>query len=273
VRRGDLVLDLGAGAGALTAPLVNSGARVIAVEGDAAAASRLRRRFGHANVTVVEHDLLDVPLPRRAFRVVASLPFSITTPLLGRLLDPPGACLERAALVVEWGAGKRVCDPRPADPRLLWWAARFDLRLRRRVAAENFSPSPAVHAAMLVAVRRAPPLVPRRDLAPFARLLETAFKSRRAPVAEALAPVFSKRQLRRLLHDLIVDPQTPIAQMRIEQWTAINTAMIALVDPARWPTARPTWSRASSAGPHGAGKRSAQRRRGGRGSDQRRRRS
>jgi len=126
---------------------------------------------------------------------------------------------------------------------------------------------------MLVAVRRAAPLVPARDQAPFARLLETTLKRRRAPVAEALAPVFSKRQLRRLLHELSVDPQTPIAQVSVEQWAAITTAMVALVDPARWPNARPSWSRTPSAGPHRAGKRSAQSRGGGRGSRQRRRRS
>jgi len=50
------VLDLGAGAGALTAPLVGAGARVVAVERDPALASRLRRRFAPADVTVVEQD-------------------------------------------------------------------------------------------------------------------------------------------------------------------------------------------------------------------------
>lgn len=246
VRRGDLVLDLGAGAGALTAPLVRAGARVVAVERDPTLALRLRRRFADADVTAVEQDLLEVPLPRRAYRVVASIPFSITTPLLGRLLDPTVSCLERAALVVEWGAAKGVSDPRPADPRILWWSARFDLRIARRIRAESFSPSPEVDAAVLVAVRRAPPLVPRRESAPFARLLTTAFMSRRAPVAEVLAPIFSKRQLHRLLRDLSINPQTPIGLLRIEQWAAINAAMVALVDPARWPRGRPGWSRAAS---------------------------
>ena len=70
---GRLVLDLGAGHGAITAGLVATGARVIAVERDCRLAARLRRRFdGQPQVRVVESDLRLVPLPRRDFLVVAS---------------------------------------------------------------------------------------------------------------------------------------------------------------------------------------------------------
>lgn len=249
VRRGDLVLDLGAGAGALSAPLVRTGARVVATERDPALGARLRRRFGHTDLRALEHDVLDMPLPRRSYRVVASIPFSITTPLLGRLLDPIDSNLERAALIVEWGAGKRLSQRRPGDPRILWWRARFELRVARRVSPESFSPPPAVDAALLVAAWRAPPLVPRGEQAPFARLLASALEAPRAPVVDALAPVFSARQLRRLLRELSIDPQTPGSLLAIEQWAAINAAMVTLVDPARWPRGRPWWSRASATAP------------------------
>lgn len=244
MRRGDLVLDLGVGTGTLTAPLVRAGARVVAVERNPALAARLRRRFNRANVAVLERDVLDVPLPGRSYHVVASVPFSVTTPLLDRLLDQPDSPLEQAALVVEWGAGKRVSHHRPADPRILWWRARFDLRVAGQIRAQSFRPAPRVDAAVLVAVRQASPIVPRREQTPFARLLAKAFPTRRAPVGEALAPIFSKRQLRRLVSDLGIDREMPIGLLGIEQWAAINATMMALVDPARWPRASPGWSRA-----------------------------
>jgi len=241
VRHGDLVLDLGAGAGALTAPLVRAGARVVAVERDPALAKRLRRRFSDADVTVLEQNALEVPLPRRGSRVGASTPFSITTPLLGRLLDPAGSSLQRAALVLEWGAARRVCDTQPAHPRILWWSARYDLRVARRIPAKRFSPPPRVDAAELVATRRAPPLVPAGEQPAFARLLAKALKTPRAQVADALLPIFSKRQLRRLLRELGIDRQTPIGHLRIGQWAAISAAMVALVEPTHWPRGRPPW--------------------------------
>src|SRR5262245_27577607 len=66
----DLVFDLGAGLGAITAPLARIGARIIAVERDPRLAARLTRRLAdHPNVSVITADALTVPLPRRPYLV------------------------------------------------------------------------------------------------------------------------------------------------------------------------------------------------------------
>jgi 23S rRNA (adenine-N6)-dimethyltransferase len=71
---GDLVLDLGAGRGAITAALAGAGSRVIAVELDPRLAAGLRRRFAaEPLVRVVEADLRRFRLPRREFLAVACL--------------------------------------------------------------------------------------------------------------------------------------------------------------------------------------------------------
>ncbi len=131
VAPGDLVLDVGAGTGALTAPLVAAGARVIAVELHPGRAAALRRRFAGDDVVVVHADAADLRLPRRPFRVVANPPFARTTAILGRLLAPgipPGAGRRGGAAgrgpALGRGPGARgralVPDlrrrPRPPDP-------------------------------------------------------------------------------------------------------------------------------------------------------------
>jgi 23S rRNA (adenine-N6)-dimethyltransferase len=111
VAPGDLVLDVGAGHGAITAALLEVGARVVAVELHAKRVAFLRERFEGCRVTVVRADATDLRLPRRAFKVVANPPFAATTALLRRLTSPSSR-LERASLVLpawaatRWAAGR-----------------------------------------------------------------------------------------------------------------------------------------------------------------------
>jgi 23S rRNA (adenine-N6)-dimethyltransferase len=145
--RGDLVLDIGAGDGALTAPLVDLGARVIAVELHPARAAALRRRFGDT-VRVVEADAADLRLPRQAFRVVANPPWSITDPLLRRLLRP-ASLLVRADIILKRSATRR-------------WAAVGRTRAHRletgpAVPRHAFRPSPPIDGRVLIIRRDAQP--------------------------------------------------------------------------------------------------------------------
>lgn len=177
---GDLVLDLGAGAGALTGPLLGTGARVLAVERDPRLAGVLARRFPAAGV--VGGDLRAVPLPRRPYAVVANPPFGATGALLARLLDDPRSSLRRAELVVQLGVARQLTGP-PRGPRDGWRAVRFRATLVRRVPPGAFRPAPSVQAAHLSLVRRSLPAGTERRLE---RLVGAAWADRRAPVRRVL---------------------------------------------------------------------------------------
>ena len=98
IGRGDLVVDLGAGDGALTAALVDAGARVVAVELHPARLATLRARFAGDPVKVVGADISTVRLPRRPYRVVANPPWSLAERVRASLLRSPP--LVRADLVL-----------------------------------------------------------------------------------------------------------------------------------------------------------------------------
>jgi len=151
VRPGELVLDVGAGTGAVTAALVGAGARVVAVELHRERATALRRRFSDRDVTVVETDAIDLRLPRRPFRVFANPPYAITSPLLRRLLHP-GSRLVAADLVLQRQAARRWAG---ADaPGRRRWAKEFDVRLGLRIPRSAFHPYARVDHVVLVVRRR-----------------------------------------------------------------------------------------------------------------------
>jgi 23S rRNA (adenine-N6)-dimethyltransferase len=150
ITRGDCVVDVGAGLGALTAPLVAAGARVIAVEAHPERAARLRERFGRA-IVVVQADAGDLRLPRRPYHVVANPPFEITAALLGRLLQR-GSRLISAQLVLQRPVVRRWTGPKaPGRHR---WERTFVVSAGSRIPRVAFRPAPPTDAQVLVISRR-----------------------------------------------------------------------------------------------------------------------
>jgi 16S rRNA (adenine1518-N6/adenine1519-N6)-dimethyltransferase len=186
LRPGESVLDVGAGAGALTLPCaraVQPGGEVQAIELDPALAARLRAARV-PGVRVVQGDALALPLPR-CDAVVANPPFRIAAPLLLRLLD---AGFGRAVLVLPRELAERLRAARGAERY-----GRLSVQVQARAAVEELFPAPRAAFAppprVPCSVVRLAPRAPGCDPALLDLVLEHAWASKARTLRHALAPL------------------------------------------------------------------------------------
>jgi 23S rRNA (adenine-N6)-dimethyltransferase len=151
VRPGELVLDIGAGEGALTGHLLAAGARVVAVELNAGRVRVLRRRFPDAKVLPV--DAARLRLPARPFRVVANPPFDLSAELLWMLLARDSR-LAAADLVLQRAVVRKYVARGTAAGVA---ARRFSMTAGLALPRRAFQPPPRVDCAVLIVRRRGRP--------------------------------------------------------------------------------------------------------------------
>lgn len=146
VRAGELVLDIGAGDGAISDRLLRAGARPVAIELHPQRLARLRAKYEGTAVRVVRANITELRLPRQPFVVVSNPPFATTTSLLKLLLAPDSRVL-RAELVVPHHVAARWASGRGADAYR--WESRFEATLTERVPRSAFRPAAPDDAAVL----------------------------------------------------------------------------------------------------------------------------
>ena len=219
---GDLVLDIGAGNGLISTALVRRGARVQAIERDPSLAERLRAKFATwPSVTVVETDVLAMPLPAEPFCVVANIPFGITTKILRRLLD---AGLARADMIVQAEVARKRGTGGRGTLLNAGWEPWFEFRTGARIPAAAFRPRPQVDAAVLIVTRRNPPLVDPASRRDYVGFVTAAFEGARPTVASALARAIPRTRFAGLARELGFGADALPSQLDVHHWAGLFRA-------------------------------------------------
>lgn len=178
---GALVVDLGAGAGALTRAAAARGARVLAIELDPHYARALRTHApAWGDVHVVAGDALRVPFPRERFHLVSNAPYGIGTKLVRRVLQEAHG-LERGVLVLQRETALRLAG---GGRFAAAWAPWFELRAHGRIPPRAFRPAPSVESALLTIVPRPVPLLSPAAFASYDAFLTRLFSGRGNTLAE-----------------------------------------------------------------------------------------
>lgn len=235
----DLVLEIGAGKGAITLLLAEKAGKVLAVENDPIFCEILHKKAArYSNITIIQKDVMKTNLPRQPFCVVSNIPYAITTPILEKLLGHPGNALQRALLMVEEGAAKRFTADPITNPKILTWRMWFHMAIVQKVSRRNFSPPPNVDSALLSIRRKCHPSVPPHQQPIFTALANYGLKHPDWSMDAALRGIFTRPQLKRLVKHIGVDQHSPIGSLDEDQWGIVFQTMAQYVPSFRWPKMR-----------------------------------
>lgn len=219
----DLVLDLGAGPGALAFMLAEMVAGVIAIEWDKGLASFLKEQAdnqGYSHLHVIEGDVRRLNLNKichqlwgekittngggGSIKVVANLPYYLTTPLLFQLLQGEGPKIKLLVLMVQLEVARRIiAEPGGKDYGTLSLLCRYytETEFLFKVSRNVFYPPPAVDSAVVLLRSLPEPAFRVQDEGIFWGIVRAAFQKRRKMLGNALDGVggLNKQEWERLL--------------------------------------------------------------------------
>lgn len=237
LRGGDLVVEVGAGAGGLTAELAARAGWVVAIEIDPGLAGIAESYLADRhNVTLLRGDALQSKsaispelesVLRQALargsgdlKLVANLPYDIATPLLLNLLvgDLP---FRRCCFTVQAEVADRfLAEPGSAEYGPVSVVSQYFCRLRRvvRVPPQAFWPIPQVESAMLRMDPRPDPNWPSSDRAAFAALVRACFNYRRKTLGHSVRRLDPSGRLLGGLEAAGIDPSLRPEDIDVARW-------------------------------------------------------
>ncbi|MEC7839634.1 MAG: 16S rRNA (adenine(1518)-N(6)/adenine(1519)-N(6))-dimethyltransferase RsmA [Chlamydiota bacterium] len=231
IQPSELILEIGPGPGALTEQLLNSQASVIAVEKDRDLCRLLPRLSEHPGaLKVCQADIMDFPIHdtlksllknQQKAKVVANLPYHLTTPILEKIV-PMRDTLSKVVVMVQDEVARRfTAKPGTSDYSSFTVFLNYyaDCHYAFQVKRNSFHPAPKVDSAIVVLDLKQPPKV--SDETRFFNLTRTAFQMRRKMLRRSLIGVYPKETIVYALEQLNMDPHTRPEQLSLEQFVEL----------------------------------------------------
>ncbi len=221
VKKGDEVLEVGPGLGALTDLLLDRGAVVTAVEYDKRLVEDLAKNYGTESFKLVEGDILQFNLSslEPSYKVVANIPYYLTSKLLRKLLESDNKP-SLIALLVQKEVAERIAA-KPGSMSTLSVSAQFyaQVALKELVLAQFFEPAPKVDSQIIQLKPRGESLY-AVDEAKFFCLVKSGFGERRKKLINSLSGGLgmTKEKVRKITAESGLSENSRAQELSLDQW-------------------------------------------------------
>ena len=234
VSKDDLIIEIGPGLGTLTKELLDRAGKVICIELDKRMIEILNDRFSmYDNFKVLNDDVLKVNLKEliaeekvKTTKIVANLPYYITTPIIMKLLEERLDIETITVMIQKEVADRLVTEPGTGDTGAITYAIHYYTNPKRVLEVPNtaFIPEPKVDSTVINLEVLKEPKVAVKDEKKLFDVIKTAFMQKRKTLLNALAnsnKYGSKEQICKTLELLSIDNRVRPEKLTLEEFAKI----------------------------------------------------
>ena len=229
VNEDDLIIEIGPGLGSLTSKLADNAKKVVAIELDQNMIEILKERFSlYKNVEIIHGDIMKVDLKEiigeeKNVKIVANLPYYITTPIVMKLLEE-NLKMKSITVMVQKEVGERFCAiPGGKEYGAITVSINYysDSKIVLDVPKDNFNPIPEVDSCV-VQLKLKKNHIELKDKKLFFRLIKIAFSQRRKNIGNSLTGIgMTKQEVKEMLQALSLDINLRAENLSINQYAQI----------------------------------------------------
>ena len=236
VEKEDVVLEVGPGLGEMTLALARQVEKVIAVEIDPKLVAILNKKMkDYPNVEVVKGDILKVDFRQflkregHPIKVVANLPYQISTPLLFRFIESKEAFSTFTLMLQREVAERMVAPPgrKEYGPLSIFIQIFLDVSIRFFIKPSAFFPPPKVESAVVHMVWKEKPMIETNDEEWFKRVVRACFGYRRKTLVNALkhSELFLPEPVELKMEAIGIDPRRRPETLTIQEFAGLAEAL------------------------------------------------
>lgn len=235
ISKDDLVIEIGPGLGTLTKELLARAGKVICIELDKRMIEILTDRFAmYENFKIINDDVLKVNLHELIekeklvnTKIVANLPYYITTPIIMKLLEERLDIETITVMIQKEVADRLVTKPGTGDTGAITYAINYYTNPKRVLEVQNtsFIPAPKVNSSVIQLEVLQEPKVKVENESKLFDVIKTAFMQKRKTLVNALTnsgKYGSKEQIENALIELNIDLRIRPEKLTLEEFTKLS---------------------------------------------------